>query len=83
MRHKNLEFAVTGELEINLVRRGIAMPENEKEKRTREMRFSMGSSSAITARNLGALAATEMGGTEPFKELATIRPRFRRIIDGC
>ena len=55
MKNKNLDVAVIGELNIDLVLRDIAMPENEKEKLAQDMRFTMGSSSAITAHNLAAL----------------------------
>ncbi len=58
-KHK-LEVVVIGELNIDLVLRDIPMPEYEKEKLAGDMRFTMGSSSAITAHNLAALG-TEVG----------------------
>jgi sugar/nucleoside kinase (ribokinase family) len=52
---KRLDVVVIGELNIDLVLWGVPLPEYEKEKLAEDMRFTMGSSSAITAHNLAAL----------------------------
>jgi sugar/nucleoside kinase (ribokinase family) len=53
--NKKYDVVVVGELNIDLVLWNVPMPENEKEKLAENMRFAMGSSSAITAHNLAAL----------------------------
>jgi sugar/nucleoside kinase (ribokinase family) len=57
MNNKNLDVIVAGELNIDLVLWDVPMPENEKEKLAKDMRFAMGSSSAITAHNLSAVGS--------------------------
>jgi len=57
MNNKNLDVIVAGELNIDLVLWDVPMPENEKEKLAADMRFAMGSSSAITAHNLSAVGS--------------------------
>jgi sugar/nucleoside kinase (ribokinase family) len=54
--NKKYDVVVVGELNIDLVLWNVPMPEDEKEKLAEDMRFSMGSSSAITAHNLAAYA---------------------------
>ena len=54
---KKLDVVVIGELNIDLVLWRVPMPENEKEQLAEDMRFAMGSSSAITAHNLSAIGA--------------------------
>lgn len=60
MKSKKFDVVVLGELNIDLVLWDIPFPENEKEKVARDMRFTMGSSSAITAHNLAVLG-TKVG----------------------
>ncbi len=55
MNNEKLDVIVAGELNIDLVLWDVPMPEYEKEKLAKDMRFAMGSSSAITAHNLSAL----------------------------
>ncbi len=55
MANNSLEVVVVGELNIDLVLTGVPLPEYEKERLAEDMRFTMGSSSAITAFNLSAL----------------------------
>lgn len=55
MSPKNLDVVVIGELNIDLVLWNVPMPEYEKENLAEDMRFAMGSSSAITAHNLSAI----------------------------
>jgi sugar/nucleoside kinase (ribokinase family) len=55
MTKKILDVVVVGELNIDLVFVDVPFPEYEKEHLARDMRFTMGSSSAITAHNLSAL----------------------------
>ncbi|MFZ0389816.1 MAG: carbohydrate kinase family protein [Calditrichia bacterium] len=57
MNNKNLDVVVVGELNIDLVLWNVPMPEDEKEKLAEDMRFTMGSSSAITAHNLSAIGS--------------------------
>jgi len=57
MKNKNFDVLVVGELNIDLVLWNVPMPENEKEKLAEDMRFAMGSSSAITAHNLSTVGA--------------------------
>lgn len=57
MKSKKFDVVVLGELNIDLVLWDIPFPENEKEKVARDMRFTMGSSSAITAHNLAVLGS--------------------------
>ena len=57
MQNKKFDVLVVGELNIDLVLWNVPMPENEKEKLAEDMRFAMGSSSAITAHNLAAVGA--------------------------
>ncbi|MDZ7374651.1 MAG: sugar kinase [candidate division KSB1 bacterium] len=52
---KKFDAVIIGELNIDLVLWGVPLPEYEKEKLAQDMRFTMGSSSAITAYNLAAL----------------------------
>jgi len=54
---KKLDAVVVGELNIDLVLWDVPFPEYEKEKLARDMRFTMGSSSAITAHNLCAIGS--------------------------
>jgi len=54
---KQYDVVVVGELNIDLVLWNVPMPEVEKEKLAEDMRFAMGSSSAITAHNLSALGS--------------------------
>ncbi|HFE63616.1 MAG TPA: sugar kinase [Caldithrix sp.] len=60
MMNRKLDVAVVGELNIDLVLWNVPFPEYEKEKLAEDMRFAMGSSSAITAHNLAALG-TKVG----------------------
>ena len=55
--NKKYDVVVVGELNIDLVLWNVPMPEDEKEKLAEDMRFAMGSSSAITAHNLAALGS--------------------------
>jgi len=55
MSQKKLDVIVVGELNIDLVLWNVPMPEYEKENLAEDMRFAMGSSSAITAHNLSAI----------------------------
>ena len=57
MSSKKLDIVVIGELNIDLVLWNVPMPENEKEKLAEDMRFAMGSSSAITAHNLSMIGS--------------------------
>ena len=57
MRPKKLDVVVVGELNIDLVLWNVPMPEYEKEKLAEDMRFAMGSSSAITAHNLSMIGS--------------------------
>ncbi len=57
MKINKLDVIVTGELNIDLVLWDVPMPEYEKEKLAKDMRFTMGSSSAITAHNLSAVGS--------------------------
>lgn len=57
MDQKMFDVVVVGEINIDLVLWQVPMPENEKEKLAEDMRFTMGSSSAITAHNMAALGA--------------------------
>jgi len=57
MIEKKLDVVIVGELNIDLVLWDVPMPENEKEKLAEDMRFSMGSSSAITAHNLSMIGS--------------------------
>lgn len=57
MNQKKLDAVVVGELNIDLVLWNVPMPENEKEKLAEDMRFAMGSSSAITAHNLSMIGS--------------------------
>jgi len=57
MIEKKLDVVIVGELNIDLVLWDVPMPENEKEKLAEDMRFAMGSSSAITAHNLSMLGS--------------------------
>ncbi|GAB4362849.1 MAG: PfkB family carbohydrate kinase [Calditrichia bacterium] len=52
---KKFDVIVIGELNIDLVLWEVPLPEYEKEQLAKDMRFTMGSSSAITAHNLAAL----------------------------
>lgn len=60
MGKKRLDVIVVGELNIDLVLHGVPMPVYEKEKLAKDMQFTVGSSSAITAHNLAALG-TKVG----------------------
>ena len=55
MTAKALDVVVVGELNIDLVLTDVPLPEYEKERLAEDMRFTMGSSSAITAHNLSAI----------------------------
>ncbi len=55
MTERKIDVLVVGEINIDLVLWQVPMPEDEKEKLAADMRFTMGSSSAITAHNLAAL----------------------------
>ncbi|MCK4966641.1 carbohydrate kinase family protein [bacterium] len=55
--HKKLDTIVIGELNIDLILWGMPFPEYEKEKLAEDMRFTMGSSSAITAHNLSIIGS--------------------------
>ena len=57
MPEKQLDVVVVGELNIDLVLWEVPMPEYEKEMLAKDMRFAMGSSSAITAHNLSAIGS--------------------------
>jgi sugar/nucleoside kinase (ribokinase family) len=57
MPEKHLDVVVVGELNIDLVLWEVPMPEYEKEMLAKDMRFAMGSSSAITAHNLSAIGS--------------------------
>jgi sugar/nucleoside kinase (ribokinase family) len=57
MPEKRLDVVVVGELNIDLVLWEVPMPEDEKEMLAKDMRFAMGSSSAITAHNLSAIGS--------------------------
>lgn len=57
MVNKKFDVIVLGELNIDLVLWEVPFPENEKEKLARDMRFTMGSSSAITAHNLAVIGS--------------------------
>jgi sugar/nucleoside kinase (ribokinase family) len=57
MPEKRLDAVVVGELNIDLVLWEVPMPEYEKEMLAKDMRFAMGSSSAITAHNLSAIGS--------------------------
>jgi sugar/nucleoside kinase (ribokinase family) len=54
---RRFDTIVIGELNIDLVLWDVPMPENEKEKLAKDMRFAMGSSSAITAHNLSMIGS--------------------------
>ncbi|MBN2366549.1 MAG: carbohydrate kinase family protein, partial [Calditrichaeota bacterium] len=54
---KLFDVVVVGELNIDLVLWEVPLPEYEKEKIAEDMRFAMGSSSAITAYNLSAVGS--------------------------
>ena len=54
---KKLDAIVIGELNIDLILWGAPFPEYEKEKLAEDMRFTMGSSSAITAHNLSTIGS--------------------------
>lgn len=66
----DFDVIVVGEINIDLVLWQVPMPEDEKEKLAQDMRFTMGSSSAITAHNLAALGARVAfigkAGDDPF-----------------
>lgn len=55
MTEKQFDMVVVGELNIDLVLWDVPMPEYEKEHLAKDMRFAMGSSSAITAHNFSAI----------------------------
>ncbi len=57
MENKVFDVVVVGELNIDLVLWQVPMPEYETEKLAEDMRFTMGSSSAITAHNLSVIGA--------------------------
>jgi len=57
LKSKRFDAIIVGEINIDLVLWRVPMPEYEKEQLAEEMRFTMGSSSAITAHNLAALGA--------------------------
>lgn len=57
MVRKKFDVVVIGELNIDLVLWEVPFPENEKEKLAKDMRFTMGSSSAITAHNLAVIGS--------------------------
>ncbi len=57
MAEKRLDVVIIGELNIDLVLINVPMPENDKEMLAEDMRFAMGSSSAITAHNLASIGA--------------------------
>jgi len=57
LKSKEFDVIIVGEINIDLVLWKVPMPEYEKEQLAEEMRFTMGSSSAITAHNLAALGA--------------------------
>lgn len=57
MNRSDIDVIVIGELNIDLVLWNVPMPENEREKLAQDMRFAMGSSSAITAHNLAAVGS--------------------------
>ena len=52
---RKTDVVVVGELNIDLVLWEVPFPENEQEKLAKDMRFAMGSSSAITAHNLAMI----------------------------
>ncbi|UCF63449.1 MAG: sugar kinase [bacterium] len=54
---KKFDVIVVGELNIDLVLWDVPFPEYEKEKLAKDMRFTMGSSSAITSHNLSAIGS--------------------------
>lgn len=57
MVSKKFDVVIIGELNIDLVLWEVPFPENEKEKLAKDMRFTMGSSSAITAHNLAVIGS--------------------------
>lgn len=57
MPEKRLDVVVVGELNIDLVLWNVPLPEYEKEHLAEDMRFAMGSSSAITAHNLSMIGS--------------------------
>jgi len=57
MNPSKADAVIIGELNIDLVFLDVPLPEFEKEKLAQDMRFTMGSSSAITAHNLSVLGA--------------------------
>lgn len=57
MPEKRLDVVIVGELNIDLVLWNVPMPEYEKEQLAADMRFAMGSSSAITAHNLSMIGS--------------------------
>jgi sugar/nucleoside kinase (ribokinase family) len=57
MKSNIYDAVVIGELNIDLVLLDVPFPEYEKEQLAKDMRFTMGSSSAITAHNLSMLGA--------------------------
>ena len=57
INHRELDAVVIGELNIDLILWGAPFPEYEKEKLAEDMRFTMGSSSAITAHNLSIIGS--------------------------
>src|SRR4030042_4157944 len=57
MVRKKFDVLVVWELNIDLVLWEVPFPENEKEKLAKDMRFTMGSSSAITAHNLAVIGS--------------------------
>lgn len=54
---RKTDVVVVGELNIDLVLWEVPFPENEQEKLAKDMRFAMGSSSAITAHNLSVIGS--------------------------
>lgn len=57
MPEERLDVVVVGELNIDLVLWNVPLPEYEKEHLAEDMRFAMGSSSAITAHNLSMIGS--------------------------
>ncbi len=57
MKKQSFDVVIAGELNIDLVLWNVPMPEYETEKLAEDMRFTMGSSSAITAHNLAVIGA--------------------------
>lgn len=56
--NRKLDIVIIGELNIDLIFWDVPFPEYEKEQLAKDMRFAMGSSSAITAHNLSVIGSS-------------------------